>query len=368
MIGLSPAVKFAELHMVETVRVLMLTSEWPTPEHPHYAPYLVRQVEFLRRAGIFVEVFSFRGARKPGNYLKAWRRLRRTLKEGKYDLIHAQFGQSALLPWPKRLPLVVTFHGCDIQGVKGPDGNATLAGQILQKLCQFVARKADGVITVSERLRKFVPASVPVSVIPLGLDFDLIPKITSGEARARLGLPPDERLVLFVGNPEETVKRFSLARQSVGILNETLPARLIVGWKRSNEEILLLMKACDVLVLTSIQEGSPTVVKEALACNLPVVSLDVGDVAERLSGIAGCEVCSDDQPHTIAASLKRILISGERVNGREAVQDLDERLITARVINIYRSVMRKSPSRSQVTISDGQPYESSQPPKLGLDH
>jgi len=354
--------------MVEQIRVLMLTSEWPTSEHPHYAPYLVRQVEFLRRAGIFVEVFSFRGARKPINYVKAWRSLRRTLKEGKYDLIHAQFGQSALLPWPKRLPLVVTFHGCDIQGVKGPDGNPTRAGQILQKLCQVVARNADAVITVSERLRKFVPPSVRVSIIPLGLDFDLIPKITAGEARARLGLPPDERLVLFVGNPEETVKRLSLARRSIEILNETLPTRLIVGWKRSNEEILLLMTACDVLVLTSIQEGSPTVVKEALACNLPVVSLDVGDVAERLSGIVGCEVCSDDKPHTIAASLKRILISGHRIKGREAVQDLDESLIAERVINIYRSVMTKSTSRSQMTISDGQAFESSQPSKLGLDH
>jgi glycosyltransferase involved in cell wall biosynthesis len=328
--------------MINQIRLLMVTSEWPTPDHPHYVPFLVRQVEFLRRAGVAVDVFSFRGAKKPVNYLKAWNRLRRQLKNGQYDLLHAQFGQSAILPWPKRLPLVVTFHGCDIQGVKGSDGHPTLAGRILQRLCQLIATRADAVIAVSERLRSFVPAAVPVSVIPLGLDFDLVPAVSQQEARRQLGLPLTERLVLFVGNPEETVKRYGLAQQAVEILNQTLSATLITGWGKPNKQILLMMIACDVLVLTSIQEGSPTVVKEALACNLPVVSLDVGDVRQRLNGIAGCEVCADDQPHTIAASLERVLRNGARIRGREEVQDLDEKLITEKVIRIYQSVLTRS--------------------------
>jgi glycosyltransferase involved in cell wall biosynthesis len=198
------------------------------------------------------------------------------------------------------------------------------------------------VIAVSERLRSFVPAAVPVSVIPLGLDFDLVPAVSQQEARRQLGLPLTERLVLFVGNPEETVKRYGLAQQAVEILNQTLSATLITGWGKPNKQILLMMIACDVLVLTSIQEGSPTVVKEALACNLPVVSLDVGDVRQRLNGIAGCEVCADDQPHTIAASLERVLRNGARIRGREEVQDLDEKLITEKVIRIYQSVLTRS--------------------------
>ena len=334
--------------MVEQIRVLMVTSEWPTPEYPHYVPFLVRQVEFLRRTGVAVDVFSFRGAKKPINYLKAWKRLRRQLKNGNYDLLHAQFGQSALLPWPKRLPLVVTFHGCDIQGVKKPDGRPTLAGRILQRLCQLIAIRADAVIAVSERLRRFVPAAVPVSVIPLGLDFNLVPVLSREEARRQLGLPLTGPLVLFVGNPEETVKRYPLAQRAVEVLNETLSAALIVGWRRPNQEILLLMTACDVLVLTSIQEGSPTVVKEALACNLPVVSLDVGDVRERLEGIEGCEVCADDQAQTIAASLERVLRNGESIKGRERISDLDERLITEKVVRIYESVLARSARREAV--------------------
>jgi glycosyltransferase involved in cell wall biosynthesis len=104
------------------------------------------------------------------------------------------------------------------------------------------------------------------------------------------------------------------------------------------------MSACDVFVFTSSQEGSPNVVKEALACDLPVVSVSVGDVRQRLQGVEGCEVCVDEQPETIAAALERALRRGGRIRGHEAVQCLDERLLTKKVIDIYWSVTGKSPA------------------------
>ena len=88
-----------------------------------------------------------------------------------------------------------------------------------------------------------------------------------------------------------------------------------------------------------MQEGSTNVVKEALACNLPVVSVPVGDVPERLTGVAGCEVCYDETPESIAAALERVLRRGGRVDGVRAVSNLDERLLTERVIAVYRSVV-----------------------------
>jgi len=335
--------------MDKPMRVLVITSEWPTPERPYAVPYLVRQVAFLRRAGIEVDVFSFRGAKRPINYLRAWRQVRGKLKQGNYNLVHAQFGQSSILPWPKRLPLVVTFHGCDIQGVKRFDGRPTLAGKMLQRFCKFVAARADAVIIVSERMRRHLPRNVVAPVIPTGVDLESWPRMEQGEARRHLGLPPDERLVLFVGDPSDTVKRHGLAQRAVEILNESRPVKLIVGWGMSHENILVLMNACDVLVMTSIQEGSPCVIKEALACNLPVVSLDVGDVALRLQGVAGCEVCEDDRAETIAASLERVLSRGGRINGREAVKDLDEKLLTEKLIHIYQSVLEagKQPGASR---------------------
>ena len=99
------------------------------------------------------------------------------------------------------------------------------------------------------------------------------------------------------------------------------------------------MNAANVLVLTSTHEGSPNVVKEALACNLPIVSTDVGDVRERVAGLDNCVVCEDDRPETVAAALEQALDSGEFVNGRDAVLDCDETLLTQHVIRIYQNTL-----------------------------
>ncbi len=329
------------------IRVLMVTSQWPTPERPHAVPFLVQQVSFLRRAGVEVDVFSFHGAQKPMNYLRAWRRLRRQLDPSRYDLVHAQFGQSALLPWPRRMPLVVTFHGDDILGEKGDNGRPTVGGNLLQRLSQLISLRADVVIIVSDQMRDHIPSSVPLHLLPTGVDLDSLPSMPQEEARRQLGLPLEERLVLFVGNPADPYKRYELARQSVDILNRRFPARLILGWKMTHRDILVLMHACDAFVMTSFQEGSPTVVKEALACNLPIVSVVVGDVLLRLRGVEGCEVCPDDAPETIAESLERVLRRGLRTNGRETVKELDEKVLADRLIGIYRSIMKTFPADRQ---------------------
>jgi glycosyltransferase involved in cell wall biosynthesis len=157
-----------------------------------------------------------------------------------------------------------------------------------------------------------------------------------------LGLPTDRKLVLFVGNPNLARKRFALARQAVEIVNRAIPTQLLAGWEKTHREIATLMNACDALVCTSMQEGSPNAVKEALACNLPVVSVEVGDVPLRLKGIAGCELCPDDRAETIAAALQRVLQRGTRTESRTALQDLDERVLTGRLIDIYRSVLPRT--------------------------
>ncbi|MEA2722854.1 MAG: teichuronic acid biosynthesis glycosyltransferase TuaC [Gemmatimonadales bacterium] len=328
--------------MTSNIKVLMVTSDWLWNSWGGPAVFVARQAEFLRRAGVEVDLFPFRGSRRPGNYAAAWREVQRRLRHGSYDLVHAQFGQSGLTALPKRIPLVVTFRGDDLEGIIGESGRYIPAGWLLRLVSRTVSRQADAAIVVSAHMKRHLPASVEAHVLPSGLNLDQFRPEPQEQARARLGLPLEGRLVAFVGNPDLARKRYSLAQEAVAIVSRTMPTQLLVGWGKPHHEIVALLNACDAMVFTSMQEGSPNAVKEALACNLPVVSVAVGDVALRLEGVKGCELCPNDRAETIAAALERVLRRGGRSEGRAAVQDLDERFLTERLIDIYRSVLPRS--------------------------
>ena len=325
------------------LRVFMITSGWPQPGQPQTTHFIKRQAEFLRAAGVHVDVFHFKGERRPWNYVLAWFRARRRLALGRYDLVHAQFGQSGLLALPKTMPLVVTYRGTDLLGIVGQGGKHTRAGRVLQWMTRRVAKRADAVIVVSEHMKHHLPAGVPATVLPSGLDLTLFRPIPQDVARTHLGLAPDRRLVLFAGNPALPRKRYELARRAVELVGGMPAAELIVAWAVPHADMPYLMSACDALVFTSMQEGSPNVVKEALACNLPVVSVAVGDVPERLRDIDGCELCADDRVETIAAALERVLARGQRIAGRERVVQLDETALTRQVIELYHAVLQRTP-------------------------
>lgn len=323
------------------MHILVITSEWPTEQHPEWAPFIVQQVQSLCRAGVHVDVVPFRGAKNLVNYLQAYRRVRRCLRHNSYDLIHAQFGQSGLLALPKLLPLVVTFRGSDLEGIIGAKGQYTYRGYILRYLSKWIAFLADEIIVVSESLAKYLPQQLPYHVIPGGVDFNLFKPSSKEKARKVLKLPQDQSLILFGGRPEIPRKRYTLARQAVDQLASWYHADLVVLQNIPHHVVPIYMNACDVLLLTSLHEGSPNMVKEALACNLPVVSVNVGDVQARLAGVPGCIVCHDDCPHTIAAGLTEVLNQKVSFNGRDFIKELDEDIVTNRVIRVYRHIMQQ---------------------------
>ena len=337
---IAPAAMTGDALTNSALKILMITTNWPPPDRPCTSHFIKRQADFLRAAGVDVDVFHFKGRQDPWSYTKAWLAIRRKLRSTRYDLIHAQFGHSGLMALPKRLPYVVTLRGSDILGiVSDQDGRYTLGGEIGRRLTRFVASKADAVIMVSAHMASHLGPTHRTFVIPSGIDFELFRTMPQDEARTQLGLPADERLILFVGNPEQKRKRFALAQAAVAILNRRLPARLLVAWGTPHTDIPKYMCASDALVFTSMQEGSPNVVKEALACDLPVVSVAIGDVEERIGRVEGCELCRDETPEAIADSLEKVLRRGGRIAGRVSVEHLSERVITEQVISVYRSVL-----------------------------
>lgn len=320
------------------MRVLMVTSVWPTASNPHAAPFVVRQVEYLRREGIDVDVYPLNGRKNPFNYVRARREVHSLLASSSYDLVHAQWGQSALAALPKRIPLVVTLRGSDVEGDRDTGGRVTLAGHVLKRLTGIVVSAADEVILVSNHMRKFLPQR-QYHVIPSGLDLNRFRPLSRADARSQLGLTPGRRYVLFAAAPANPIKRHGLAAEAVRRMRERHDVELIIAHGCPHDSIPLYMNACDALIVTSTHEGSPNVVKEALACNLPVVSVDVGDVSERISDVAGCRISVDDSPEAVALALRDVLDFRRPIEGRAAVNGLEEGVLTRRVIDVYHQAV-----------------------------
>jgi glycosyltransferase involved in cell wall biosynthesis len=160
------------------------------------------------------------------------------------------------------------------------------------------------------------------------------------EARARLNLSQNHRLVLFVGDSKRTEKRFWLANEVVKSIDLKCDIELVIANGVPHDAIPLYMSACDVLLITSSSEGSPTIVRESLACQLPIVSVDVGDVRARLEKIDGCIVTKDDRIDTIASALIPILEHPYRLGPQSELSDFDEKQLVQKVITVYEKVLQ----------------------------
>lgn len=313
------------------MKILVITSEW------ELCPFINRQVEFLRNKNLEIDVFVFRGNKSPIRYLLAWLRLRKNFTLSKYDLIHAIFGQSALLAIPFFRPLIVSFHGSDLLGIRNKNGKNTVKGYILQTLSRYIAKAATNVTVVSSDMAKSLPESINYLLLPCGVDLGLFKPSSSELCRTKLGLPKNKKLVLFGGRPERLDKRLWLAKQAVNIISQNYNAELVTMCSIPYETVPVYINACDVLLLTSLKEGSPNIVKEALACNIPVVSVDVGDVRERISSINGCFICESDSPTDISEALIKSLMFEDEFQSRETVLHLSEDLIFEQLLHLCKN-------------------------------
>ncbi|MEI7848179.1 MAG: glycosyltransferase family 4 protein [Chloroflexota bacterium] len=321
------------------MKVLIVTTEWPRFEGDLVGIHVVNQTNNLRRSSVIVDIFPFYGGKNILNYWRACLEFNR-MDLGQYDVIHAHHGQSGLVALSQRKrPVVVTFHGSDLQGIRDFSGSITPLGYLLRFASQWVASQASAVILVSASLADKLPwGGLKYQLIPAGIDTEMFCPSPMAEARKALELPMENRLVLFVGDPARTEKRYWIAEQVVRSLSPELNVRLVVAHNIPQDRMPLFMNACDALLVTSSTEGSPNAVKEALACNLPVVATDVGDIRQRISSVQGCHVCETDNPAMLVNALEEVLYKPERINGRQFVLDLDEGILIQQVIGIYRKL------------------------------
>lgn len=323
------------------MRVLIVTAMYPTPHNPAYGIFVKEQVDSLREAGIDIDVFYFNSGKNSGlkRYLAAGHSLRRRLREQSYDLVHAHYGLTgAVGRMQTRCPLVVTFHGSDLFGTVNNQYRYPLKTRISTAVSKLVGLTAARQIIVANILKPKLWLK-SAATIPMGVDLSIFKPVPAQEAREELGLGHNKQRVLFLAPPHLPIKRFDVAQAAVQLLQETNSnIELLPVYQSPHNRIPLYMNACDALVLTSMHEASPCVVKEALACNLPIVSVDVGDVAERIDGVAGCYLC-ERTPQDVAVKLHKALEFGRLTNGREKIQAVSLPDVAQQVIAVYKEVL-----------------------------
>jgi glycosyltransferase involved in cell wall biosynthesis len=311
------------------IKVLFVTNMYPHAEDPASGTFVMQQVQQLRKMGHRVDVLHFLGYRSRMNYLKAAFNVLSRTRECHYDLVHAHYGLSGLpaLFVRGKIPLVVTLHGSD-----------TLIGVVQPLISRGVCWLADGVIVVSRGIQKKIPGTV----IPCGIDLAFFKPHDRAEARHRLGLSMTRRYVLFPFDPKRTIKRYDLARDACERLTDRNIELLVVSGV-SNDEMPWYYSAADVMLLCSYSEGSPTSVKEALACNLPVVSVNVGDVAEIMAGIQGCVIAPTNDAESLTTALESVLnrATDAPFESRSAMRRYDQQDIAAAIVSVYRDVIER---------------------------
>ncbi len=295
-----------------------------------------QQIETLEAKGVDCTVCVVPGAeqidgdmgssRGVKEYLQYLPKVRRELRHGEYDLIHANYGLTAPYAVTQfQLPVVLTLWGSDVVGF---DGWVT-------KACAW---RCDAVTVRSEEMRELLGRK-EAYILPSGVDLERFRPIDRTEARERVGWDLEGTHVLFPYSPEYERKNYPLAKRVVdGVeqqLDEAITLQTISGV--SHEEIPYYMNAADALLLTSVHEGSPNTVKEAMACNVPVVSTDVGDVRERLEGVSPGGVGTDESE--LKVLLNQVLDSDRRSNGRTVVRNVSWDRTGERLLEIYDAVL-----------------------------
>ncbi|HEX3723143.1 MAG TPA: glycosyltransferase, partial [Nitrolancea sp.] len=186
-------------------------------------------------------------------------------------------------------------------------------------------------------------------IIPHEIDFGTFRPTERDVARETLGLDLNKKYLLFAAKPENGVKNFTLAEAAYELLRRDDPAiELLVVHKEPQSRLALYMSAADALVFPSYSEGSPNVVKQAMACNLPIVATDVGDIREVISGTALCSIV-DFTVESVAGALKEILTSGGRSDGRAHVARFSCSVVGQQLIDLYQDVIAGRSARSAAT-------------------
>ena len=319
------------------MKVLLVTNMYPSKEFPTYGIFVKEQQSAIERYHRDVEfiVFYINGKLGMMEYLKSILRINQLIKRNNFDLIHIHYGLSGLFLLSRlslKVPVLVTLHGGDIQVEQGKKVQVFLTKQILK--CAQMA------VTLNARMdsitKKYIKNTV---LVPCSVNTEIfVPKkeIKPSSSVKRIVFPSDRsRMVKNYPLFEEVIK---LLKSKYNINCETFEVK-----NMNRQQVADLYNSADLMLMTSISEGSPQVVKEAMACNLPVVSTNVGDVEVLLANVQGSAVSKSGSAEELAGLCYKSLCGDfNGIKGRDKIfeLELDDKNIATKVYNIYKSLSR----------------------------
>jgi teichuronic acid biosynthesis glycosyltransferase TuaC len=288
------------------------------------SPIVESQAESLKKSGVELDVFAIKG-RGLWNYLKAIPALRNKIRTFKPQIVHSHYSLSSMVTsLSTSLPVISSLMGSDVN-----------RSGILRHIIRFFIKHSWKVTIVkSEKMRSLLEYDA-VKVIPNGVDRDIFKPLNRMECRDKLGWDRTNKYVLFAADPARDVKNISLTKKAMQLVNYgSLQLKTVYGI--SHTDMPVYINASDVIILTSKWEGSPNIIKEAMACNIPIVSTDVGDVRWLLGDLEGHYV-SKTSPEDVGDALSAALRFTGSTSGRErlGLLGLDSKSIAMQLMQIY---------------------------------
>ena len=321
---------------VKSLKILYVTNMYPNAYDSTYGIFVKEQIEAISNCeSIKYKVYAINGKKGLVEYVKSIREIRDLIKREGFDLVHIHYGLSGLflLLGRVKVPTIMTLHGGDIQAEQGKKVQVSLTKRILKK-CDFA-------ITLNKRMddivRKYITKT---EIIPCSVNTKLfVPK-------EREEMVSKNVKILFPSARTRYVKDFPLFQRVCNVLREKFGLIVEEYYMEnlSRQQCVSLFNQVDILLMTSISEGSPQVVKEAMACNLPIVSTNVGDVSILLEGVANCYVANSRDENELASlvskSLSKIQESGTCPREKIIELGLDDDNIAKRILKVYHDIIK----------------------------
>jgi glycosyltransferase involved in cell wall biosynthesis len=331
------------------MKILSVTNMYPTEKRPYHGIFVKEFVDALEGLGVEVETCFTDTNQGRQTYFTIIPSLKKVVARKQYDVIHVHHTYSlfqvkfAQLLSGTQAPVVFTIH----------EGESMMPADVrddksdwLKKLAYLKQPKrkalemADAVVSVNKPIPRMLDYQGDYEVIAPGVDLELFKPLDRRQCRERLGLPAQDRVLLFPADPVNPFKGFQLVKKSI----ENLPyqVHVITGGKILHEEMPFYMNAADAVVQLSEFEASPMVIKEAMAVNVPMVSTDAGDARSIFGSVPGYYITEKDTPH-VAEALLQALEFGAETGGRERILELGLSLeqVAKRYCDIYEKVLKR---------------------------